>query len=75
MATADHAPGDEPRRPPTPPDPERIAAEDDYQARMQAFLEESERLRALTAGRRHTPAEVLIREDRDRRDGRLWPLD
>ena len=75
MATADQAPGDEPKQPPTPTEPERIAAEDDYQARKRAFLEESDRLRALTAGRHHTPAEELIREERDRRDGRLWPLD
>lgn len=29
------------------------------------FLRAIERLRPLTEGRRHTPAEVLIREDRD----------
>ena len=45
---------------------ERVAAEDDYRARKQAFLDESDRLRALTAGRHHTPAEELIREARDR---------
>lgn len=45
---------------------ERVAAEDDYRARKQAFLERSTELRALTAGREHTPAEELIREARDR---------
>ena len=30
------------------------------------FLEAMKRLRPLTEGRKHTPAEVLIREDRDR---------
>lgn len=45
---------------------ERVAAEDDYQARKRAFLDESDRLRALTAGGHHTPAEELIREARDR---------
>ncbi len=45
---------------------ERVVAEDDYQARKQAFLDYSTKLRALTAGRRHTPAEELIREARDR---------
>ena len=45
---------------------EHVVAEDDYQARKQAFLDYSTKLRALTAGRRHTPAEELIREARDR---------
>ena len=44
---------------------ERIVAEDDYAAKMRAFREYSKKLRALTAGRQHTPAEQLIREDRD----------
>ena len=30
-----------------------------------AFGEAMKRLRPLTEGRKHTPAEVLIREDRD----------
>ena len=30
------------------------------------FAETMKRLRPLTEGRKHTPAEVLIREDRDR---------
>ena len=30
-----------------------------------AFLAASDRLRRKTEGRKHTPAEVLIREDRD----------
>ena len=44
---------------------ERVVAEDDYQAKKRAFLEYSKKLRALTAGRHHTPSEQLIREDRD----------
>jgi plasmid stability protein len=32
-----------------------------------SFKEVAEQLRALTAGRRHTPAEVLLREGRDER--------
>lgn len=42
------------------------AAEDDMTAKRAAFPETMERLRPLTEGRKHTPAEVLIREDRDR---------
>ncbi len=42
------------------------AAYDDMAAKRAAFLEASDRLRERTRSRRHTPAEVLIREDRDR---------
>ena len=47
------------------------AAADDMAAKRARFLEASRRLREKTKGRKHTPAEVLIREDRDRghRDG------
>ena len=41
------------------------AAEDDMAAKRAAFGETMKRLRPLTEGRKHTPAEVLIREDRD----------
>ena len=41
------------------------AAEDDMAAKRAAFLQATDRLRRLTEGRKHTPAEVLIREDRD----------
>ncbi len=41
------------------------AADDDMAAKRAAFGEAMKRLRPLTEGRRHTPAEVLIREDRD----------
>ena len=41
------------------------AADDDMAARRAAFMEASDRLRRKTEGRKHTPAEVLIREDRD----------
>ena len=41
------------------------AAEDDMAAKRAAFPEATDRLRPLTEGRKHTPAEVLIREDRD----------
>ena len=41
------------------------AADDDMAAKRAAFLETSDRLRAKTRGRKQTPAEVLIREDRD----------
>ena len=41
------------------------AADDDMAAKRTAFLEASERLRQKTRGRKQTPAEVLIREDRD----------
>ena len=41
------------------------APDDDMAARRAAFLERSDRLRERKRGRRLTPAEVLIREDRD----------
>ena len=41
------------------------AVEDDMAAKRAAFGETMKRLRPLTEGRKHTPAEVLIREDRD----------
>jgi plasmid stability protein len=40
------------------------AAYDDMAAKRAAFLEASDRLRRKTRGRKQTPAEVLIREDR-----------
>ena len=42
------------------------AADDDMAAKRARFLVASRRLREKTRGRQHTPAEVLIREDRDR---------
>ena len=45
------------------------AAEDGMAARRAAFLEASDRLRRKTEGRKQTPAEVLIREDRDHGHG------
>ena len=42
------------------------AADDDMAAKRARFLEASRRLREKTRGRKHTPSEVLIREDRDR---------
>ena len=47
------------------------AADNDMAAKRAAFAETMKRLRPLTEGRKHTPAEVLIREDRDygHRDG------
>ena len=41
------------------------AANDDMAEKRAAFGEAMKRLRPLTEGRKHTPAEVLIREDRD----------
>ena len=41
------------------------AAEDNMAAKRAAFGEAMKRLRPLTEGRKHTPADVLIREDRD----------
>ncbi len=41
-------------------------ADDDMAAKRARFLEASRRLREKTKGRKHTPAEVLIRADRDR---------
>ena len=42
------------------------AADDDMVAKRATFAETIKRRRPLTEGRKHTPAEVLIREDRDR---------
>ena len=42
------------------------AVEDDIQLKRAAFLKLMDRLHELTSGRQHTPAEELIREDRDR---------
>ncbi len=42
------------------------AADDNMAAKRAAFLGASDRLREKTRGRKQTPAEVLIREDRDR---------
>ena len=39
--------------------------EDDVVARRASFLALSDRLRRATEGRAHTPAESLIRQDRD----------
>jgi len=46
-------------------------ASDDMAEKRAAFLAASDRLREKTRGSKQTPAEVLIREDRDRghRDG------
>ncbi len=44
----------------------QCAADDNMAAKRAAFLEASDRLREKTRGRKQTPAEVLIREDRDR---------
>ena len=41
------------------------AADDDMAAKRAAFGEAMKRLRPLTEGRKHTPAEQLIREDRN----------
>ena len=43
----------------------KSAAEDDNAAKRASFLALSDRLRRATEGRAHTPAEALIREDRD----------
>ncbi len=43
----------------------RHADAEDMATKCAVFLEAMERLRPLTEGRRHTPAEVLIRKDRD----------
>ncbi|MDE0418989.1 MAG: hypothetical protein OXI95_18945 [bacterium] len=42
------------------------AADDDMAAKRAAFAETIKQRRPLTEGRKHTPAETLIREDRDR---------
>ncbi|MCY4168561.1 MAG: hypothetical protein OXE82_09825 [Rhodobacter sp.] len=44
----------------------QCAADDDMEAKRARFLAASDRLRERTRGRRQTPAEVLVREDRDR---------
>ncbi len=41
------------------------AAHDDMAAKRPAFLEASNQLREKTRDRKQTPAEVLVREDRD----------
>lgn len=41
------------------------AADDDMASKRAAFLAATDRLRRKTEGRKQTPAEVLIREDRD----------
>ena len=41
-------------------------ADDDMTTKRTAFLAASDQLRQKTKGRKQTPAEVLIREDRDR---------
>ena len=43
----------------------QCADDDDMAVKRAVFGEAMKRLRPLTEGRRHTPAEVLIREDRD----------
>ena len=45
------------------------AVEDDVPAKLEAFRTRTALLRQATEGRTHTPAEVLIREDRDRGHG------
>lgn len=47
------------------------AVEDDMAAKRASFLAVSDRLRQKTRGRAHTPAEALIREDRDHGHRRL----
>ena len=42
------------------------AADDNMAAKRAAFLEALDRLREKARGRKQTPAEVVIREDRDR---------
>ncbi len=42
------------------------AVKDDMAAKSASFLAAADRLRHETEGRRHTPAQALIREDRDR---------
>ena len=46
----------------------QCAADDDMAAKCAAFRQAIKRVRRLTEGRKHTPAEVLIREDHDHRD-------
>lgn len=45
---------------------------DEMEARREAFLRHARELRKLTAEQPQTPAEVLIRADRDSDHGRLW---
>ena len=45
------------------------AVEKDVSAKLDAFLARTARLQQATEGRVHTPAEVLIREDRDHGHG------
>ena len=44
----------------------QCAVEDDIEVKRASFLKTMDRLHTLTSGHQHTPAEVLIREDRDR---------
>lgn len=44
----------------------QCAVEDDIQVKRVAFLKTMDQIAALTSGNQHTPAEELIREDRDR---------
>lgn len=43
----------------------QCAAQGEMAAKRAAFLKASERLRRKTKGRKQTPAEVLVREDRN----------
>lgn len=56
-------------KPPTPEQPGKLDDEDldinDMVAKKESFRKLSARLKRLTAGRRQTPSEILIREDRD----------
>ena len=49
----------------------KCEVEDDMALKRAAFLKIMDKIRPLTSGRQHTPAEVLIGEDRDHghRDG------
>lgn len=47
----------------------KYADEDDMEAKRVRFLKASRRMREWTRGRKHTPAKVLIRKDRDRCHG------
>ena len=42
------------------------AVADEVASKREPFIALSDRLRRATEGRAHTPAEILIREDRDR---------
>ena len=56
-------------KPPTPEQPAKLDDKDldinDMVAKKGSFRKLSARLKRLTAGRRQTPSEILIREDRD----------